>query len=116
MREVQVGEEFEGPVKRILPFGAFVEILPGKEGMVHVSKMGQGFVNSPEDVVTLGQVVKVKVYEIDDQGRINLTMKFGEAEGTNEPSGSGPAGGSGLVGSTQPPVLVVIADRAEVDL
>lgn len=95
MREVQVGEEFEGPVKRILPFGAFVEILPGKEGMVHVSKMGQGFVNSPEDVVSLGQVVKVKVYEIDDQGRINLTMKFGEAEGTNEPSGSGPAGGSG---------------------
>ncbi len=79
-REVVVGETFEGPVKRILPFGAFVEILPGKEGMVHVSKMGEGFVNSPEDVVTLGQVVKVKVYEIDDQGRINLTMKFGEGQ------------------------------------
>jgi len=76
-REVMVGEVFEGPVKRILPFGAFVEILPGKEGMVHVSKMGEGFIKSPEDVVSLGQVVKVKVQEIDDQGRLNLTMKFG---------------------------------------
>ncbi len=95
-REVQVGEEFEGPVKRILPFGAFVEILPGKEGMVHVSKMGQGFVNSPEDVVSIGEVVKVKVYEIDDQGRINLTMKFGENAGNDEPQpGSGPTGGGG---------------------
>jgi len=90
MREVQVGEEFEGPVKRILPFGAFVEILPGKEGMVHVSKMGEGFIKSPEDVVALGQMVKVKVYEVDDQGRINLTMKFGAQGEGNEPQpGSG---------------------------
>lgn len=90
-REVQVGEEFEGPVKRILPFGAFVEILPGKEGMVHVSKMGKGFVSSPEDVVSLGEVVKVRVYEIDDQGRINLTMKFGlEGEGEPQPGMGGP--------------------------
>jgi polyribonucleotide nucleotidyltransferase len=77
-REVLAGEIFDGPVKRILPFGAFVEILPGKEGMVHVSKMGQGFVKSPEDVVKIGQVVKVKVSEIDDQGRLNLTMKIDE--------------------------------------
>lgn len=90
-REVMVGEVFEGPVKRILPFGAFVEILPGKEGMVHVSKMGEGFVNSPEDVVALGQVVKVRVQEIDDQGRINLTMKFGEtSEGSDEGRGQSP--------------------------
>lgn len=90
-REVTVGEVFEGPVKRILPFGAFVEILPGKEGMVHVSKMGQGFVKSPEDVVSIGQVVKVRVAEIDDQGRINLTMKLdatGEDEG-GQPGRSG---------------------------
>lgn len=82
-REVHAGEVFEGPVKRILPFGAFVEILPGKEGMVHVSKMGEGFINSPEDVVKLDQIVKVRVVEVDDQGRLNLTMKFGEqSEGT----------------------------------
>ncbi len=86
-REVQVGEIFEGPVKRILPFGAFVEILPGKEGMVHVSKMGEGFIERPEDVVALGDIVKVKVLEIDDQERINLTMKFGEQNEENGPGG-----------------------------
>jgi polyribonucleotide nucleotidyltransferase len=73
-REVKVGEEFDGQVKRILPFGAFVEFLPGKEGMVHVSKMGKGFVKDPHQVVKIGQTVKVKVYQIDNQGRINLQM------------------------------------------
>jgi polyribonucleotide nucleotidyltransferase len=82
VREVQPGEAFEGEVKRILPFGAFVEILPGKEGMVHVSKMSTEFVNDPNEVVKIGQKVKVRVAEIDDQGRINLSMLFGEdAEG-----------------------------------
>jgi polyribonucleotide nucleotidyltransferase len=73
-RDVTPGETFEGVVKRILPFGAFVEYLPGKEGMVHVSKMGRGFVKSPDEVVTIGQTVKIKVLEIDQQGRVNLTM------------------------------------------
>ena len=84
-REVLAGEEFEGEVKRILPFGAFVEILPGKEGMVHVSKMSTGFVKNPEDIVKIGQMVKVRVAEIDDMGRINLSMIFGnEAEGIKD--------------------------------
>ncbi len=78
IREVTAGEEFEGEVKRILPFGAFVEILPGKEGLVHVSQMAVGFVSNPEEVVKIGQRVKVRVAEIDDQGRINLSMLFGE--------------------------------------
>ncbi|OGK17316.1 polyribonucleotide nucleotidyltransferase [Candidatus Roizmanbacteria bacterium RIFCSPHIGHO2_01_FULL_39_12c] len=73
-REVEIGEEFEGTVKRILPFGAFVEFLPGKEGLVHVSKMGRGFVRDPGQVVKIGQKVKVKVNQIDNQGRINLQM------------------------------------------
>jgi polyribonucleotide nucleotidyltransferase len=73
-REVETGEEFEGEVKRILPFGAFVEILPGKEGMIHVSKMGKGYVRSPNEVVKIGQQVKVKVIQIDNQGRINLQL------------------------------------------
>lgn len=77
-RDVQVGEEFEGEVKRILPFGAFVEILPGKEGMVHVSQMSTEYVGRPEDVVQLGQKVKVRVMEIDEQRRVNLSMLFGE--------------------------------------
>ncbi|MBI2613816.1 MAG: polyribonucleotide nucleotidyltransferase [Candidatus Levybacteria bacterium] len=77
-REVKVGEIFEdAEVKRILPFGAFVEYLPGKEGMVHVSKMKEGFVRNPTDVVQIGQKVKVKVVEIDEQGRTNLSMLFG---------------------------------------
>ncbi|MGB9882891.1 MAG: polyribonucleotide nucleotidyltransferase [Microgenomates group bacterium] len=74
MRQVQVGEEFVGTVKRILQFGAFVEIVPGKEGLVHVSRMGRGFVKNPYDVVRVGQKVKVRVYEIDNMGRINLQM------------------------------------------
>ncbi len=73
-RVVEVGEEFEGEVRRILPFGAFIEFLPGKEGMVHVSKMGAGYVKSPHDVVKIGQRVKVRVIQIDQQGRINLQM------------------------------------------
>ena len=77
-REVEVGEVFEGEVKRILPFGAFVEVLPGKEGMVHVSKMSTEYVNDPNEVVEIGKTVKVRVVEIDEQGRINLSMLFGE--------------------------------------
>jgi polyribonucleotide nucleotidyltransferase len=88
VREVKVGEIFEdAEVKRILSFGAFVEFLPGKEGMVHVSKMAEGFVRNPTDVVKIGQKVKVKVIEIDDQGRTNLSMLFGEG-GKNVPFGN----------------------------
>lgn len=73
-REVQSGEEFDGEVKRILPFGAFVELFPGKEGMVHVSKMAKRFVKDPNEIVKIGQKVKVKVIEIDKMGRINLQL------------------------------------------
>lgn len=73
-REVSPGEVFEGTVKKILPFGAFVEYLPGKEGMVHVSKMKRGFVKDPNEVVSVGDTVTVKVEEKDQMGRINLTM------------------------------------------
>lgn len=91
-REVTVGEEFEDcEVKRILPFGAFVEFLPGKEGMVHVSQMSTDFVQNPADVVQIGQKVKVRVAEIDDQGRINLSMLFGEdANKPKQPRQSAP--------------------------
>ena len=74
-REVQVGEIFEGTVQRIMDFGAFVEILPGKEGMVHVSELAYSFVAKPTDVVNIGDKVKVKVIEIDAMGRINLSKK-----------------------------------------
>lgn len=77
-REIKAGEVFEGTVKRIQPFGAFVEVLPGREGLVHVSQMTTGFVDDPAKVVSLGQKVKVRVAEIDEQHRVNLSMLFGE--------------------------------------
>lgn len=73
-REINIGEEFIGQVKRILPFGAFVEFLPGKEGLIHVSKMSRGFVKDPNQVVKIGDKVKVRVIQIDNQGRINLQL------------------------------------------
>lgn len=79
-RELQKGETFQGTVKRIMPFGAFVEIVPGKEGLVHVSEMSTEYVNDPSEVVKIGQPVNVRVREVDDQGRINLSMVFGEKE------------------------------------
>lgn len=78
-KEVKVGEVYDGTVARIQPFGAFVNILPGKDGLVHVSRMAQGFVNDPNQYVKEGQVVRVWVTEIDDQGRIALSMLFDEA-------------------------------------
>lgn len=83
-REVQRGEVFEGKVKRILPFGAMVEIVPGKEGLVHVSEMSTEYVSNPSDVVKIGQAVKVRVKEIDEQGRTNLSMVFGEKQRPQE--------------------------------
>lgn len=73
-KEVKQGEVYEGEVKRIQPFGAFVEVLPGKEGLVHVSDMATSFVQNPGDLVKVGDKVTVRVKEIDDFGRINLSM------------------------------------------
>jgi polyribonucleotide nucleotidyltransferase len=75
VREVEVGEIFQGKVKRIMNFGAFVEILPGQEGLVHISQLADRRVEKVEDVVKVGDIVPVKVIEIDEQGRINLSRK-----------------------------------------
>ncbi len=74
-KDVEPGEVYEGTVVRIMPFGAFIEILPGKEGLLHISKMSKERVEKVEDVMNVGDVVKVKVTEIDSQNRINLTRK-----------------------------------------
>jgi polyribonucleotide nucleotidyltransferase len=106
-REVEVGEEFTGTVTRIMNFGAFVEILPGKEGLIRISDLDWNFVNSVEDVLKIGDEVKVKVAEIDDQGRVNLSRKalLEKPEGyverpPREPreGGDRPRGGSGFGG------------------
>ena len=74
-KDVEVGEVYEGKVTRIMNFGAFIEILPGKEGLLHISKMAKERVEKVEDVMNIGDVVKVKVPEIDSQNRIHLSRK-----------------------------------------
>lgn len=73
--DVEVGKTYEGEVKRIMNFGAFIEILPGKEGLLHISKMANHRVEKVEDVMNIGDKVTVKVTEIDNQNRINLSRK-----------------------------------------
>jgi len=71
----QVGELYYGKVVRILQFGAFVELAPGKDGMVHISKLAERRVEKVEDVVNIGDMIWVKVTEIDEKGRVNLSYK-----------------------------------------
>lgn len=73
--DVEVGKTYEGEVKRIMNFGAFIEILPGKEGLLHISKIANHRVDKVEDVMNIGDKVVVKVTEIDNQNRINLSRR-----------------------------------------
>jgi polyribonucleotide nucleotidyltransferase len=75
VQEAEVGKTYSGVVKRIMDFGAFVEILPGKEGLVHISKLSRQRVKKVTDVVKVGDRITVKVIKIDEQGRINLVRK-----------------------------------------
>ncbi|ULO09748.1 polyribonucleotide nucleotidyltransferase [Paenibacillus sp. 19GGS1-52] len=75
VREVQVGEIYVGTVRRIEKFGAFVELIPGKDGLVHISQLSTERVANVEDVVAIGDKITVKVTEIDQQGRVNLSRK-----------------------------------------
>ena len=75
VREVEVGEVYTGRVTRFLKFGAFVELLPGKEGLCHISQLAKHRVESVEDVVKIGDQLEVKVIEIDEKGRINVSHK-----------------------------------------
>ena len=73
--DVEAGQVYEGKVVRIMDFGAFVAILPGRDGMVHVSQICEERVQNVSDKLAVGDIVKVRVMEIDKQGRIRLTMK-----------------------------------------
>ncbi len=112
-REITVGEIFTGPVTRIMDFGAFVEISPKQEGLVHISEMAPYRVAKVGDVVKIGDIVTVKVYEIDSMGRINLSMKraapdYKESEEDQRPLreakfSNGDRGGRGHGGGGRPP-------------
>jgi polyribonucleotide nucleotidyltransferase len=93
--DVEVGKIYKGKVVRIMNFGAFVEILPKKDGLVHISQLADHRVNKVEDVVNIGDEIMVKVIEIDEKGRVNLSRKQAIAElaGTQaEVAGAGSAG------------------------
>ena len=81
----EVGQLYYGKVVRILPFGAFVELAPGKDGMVHISKLSNRRVEKCEDVVNIGDMIWVKVIEIDEKGRVNLSYKDALREIENNP-------------------------------
>jgi polyribonucleotide nucleotidyltransferase len=83
-RDVKAGEIYLGHVTKITTFGAFVEVLPGKEGLVHISKLDVNRVNKVEDIVSVGDEILVKVTEIDNQGRINLSRKDALKESENK--------------------------------
>ncbi|WP_049754254.1 polyribonucleotide nucleotidyltransferase [Heliomicrobium modesticaldum] len=87
--DVEVGKVYTGKVTRIMNFGAFVEVLPGKEGLIHISQLAEERVAKVEDVVKIGDEVTVKVVEIDKQGRINLSRK--EVLKANKPAVTGGA-------------------------
>ncbi len=75
IREVEIGEKYLGKVKRIEKFGAFVELWPGQEGLVHISKLDNKHIKNVEDVVKVGDTIEVKVIKVDDRGRVDLSRK-----------------------------------------
>src|SRR5712672_4120211 len=95
--EPVIGETYEGTVKSTTAFGAFVEIMPGTEGLVHISELKHGRTDKTEDVVNKGDRVTVKLLDRDERGRLRLSMKAlsARAEGEGQSSGSGEAGGEG---------------------
>ena len=84
VEEPEIGKIYKGKVKRIMNFGAFCEILPGKEGLIHVSELANKFVKTVEDVVKIGDEITVKVIEVDDQGRVNLSKRQADPDWTPE--------------------------------
>ena len=84
-KDVEVGEVYTGKVVRMMNFGVFVELLPGKDGMIHISKLAKGRVEKCEDVVKIGDELEVKVVEIDSQGRVNLIRNDIEYDNTEMP-------------------------------
>ena len=103
--EVEVGKNYRGKVVRIMPFGAFVQIMPNQDGLVHISQLAEDRVEKVEDAVNVGDDIEVKVTEVDRQGRVNLSRKavLQEAKGitngdwvvTERDRGGPPRGGSG---------------------
>ena len=93
---MEIGEEYDGRVVSIQAFGAFIELIPGKDGLLHISRVAQGRVEKVEDVLSVGDTVKVKVLDIDDRGKVSLDR----LDKPEAPAGSG--GGSSEGGDRAP--------------
>jgi len=105
--DIEEGQEFTGKVVRIMPFGAFIELVPGRDGMLHISNMADHRVEQVEDVMNLGDMIKVKVQEIDDAGKVSLIrtdVDYGDRNTRSSRGGGGgdrggrPGGGGGYGG------------------
>jgi polyribonucleotide nucleotidyltransferase len=93
-KDVEVGQRYTGKVTRLMNFGAFVEMLPGKEGLVHISELATTRVGSVEDVVKMGDELEVMVIEVDRMGRVNLSHRA-ILEGADPEKVKASAGGNG---------------------
>ncbi|MDA3840606.1 MAG: polyribonucleotide nucleotidyltransferase [Patescibacteria group bacterium] len=110
VKDIEAGEIYHGKVVRILDFGAFIELLPGKDGMAHVSELAPYRIGAPSDFVSEGDMVWVKVKEIDDKGRVNLTLKglpeneilWKDEKGKQEGNGAGGGDRSGRPSNGRP--------------
>ena len=116
--EPVVGEIYEGPVKSTTPFGAFIEIMPGTEGLLHISEMQHGRTEKTEDVVKKGDRVRVKLIERDERGRLRLSRKAllpppEPGEGGSGEGGNGRAGGGASGGEGEEPVERAASERGE---
>lgn len=102
-KEATVGEAFSGRVTRLMKFGAFVELFPGTEGLVHISEFGQGFVRAIEDVAAVGDILQVVVKEIDELGRVNLSLNRPRDTQSETPGGGSESPDLGALGRGRGP-------------
>jgi polyribonucleotide nucleotidyltransferase len=94
VQDPEIGRIYEGPVKNTTTFGAFIEIMPGTEGLCHISELQEGRTEKTEDVVKKGDIVRVKLLSIDEKGRLRLSRKAALAEEALVASGDGAKGGA----------------------
>jgi polyribonucleotide nucleotidyltransferase len=94
VQDPEVGRIYEGPVKNTTTFGAFIEIMPGVEGLCHISELREGRTEKTEDVLKKGDVTRVKLLSIDEKGRLRLSRKAALAEDALAAAGDGAKGGA----------------------